>query len=378
MTLDAVVIFNFLTYYNLIKMPLVNPSSFSGCAPRTAFLSDYFGKNVPVGRDNGQLGFLQFLVSQANLAGVRRLSDDIVGVPGKKRGVKLQFDTPLCVDVCTADYVCTDTKGEIKPAIQFAEFDIETKYHVCDAQGVPAALKFTDSEFAQYCQLDDEAFLQNQFAQFDMSMFKAIDKALVELLRTLVPAANDKTFPFFKVNSTTGYKQLNDEWLLWMSESLVDAGIDIADVVIMGGRMVKAIQAKYQLASASSEGFDLSKNSGSVPPLYYDRNFDSVFGANALVLVPRAALQLVTFNEYVGAKAFRGETAINATKVMPLGNGSSIEFDYQWRKDVDCPGYSYFPSLYAELIKAIPGGCAGNSDGILVFKDCEALESPVC
>ena len=360
-------------------MPLLPNSSFSGCAPRTAFLADYFGKNVPAGRDLGQLSFLQYLLSPANLAGVRRLSDDIIGVPGKKRGVKLQFDTPLCVEICTSDYVCTDTKGEIKPAIQFAEFDIATKYHVCDNAGLPSALKFTDSEFAQYCQLDDEAFLQNQFSQFDLSMFKALDKAMVELLRTLVPAADDKTFPFFKENTTTGFKQLNDEWLLWVSESIADEGGDIADYVIFGGRMVKAITSKYNIASASSEGFDITKNQSQVPDLYYDRNFDAVFGANAIVLIPKNALQLVTFNEYVGAKAFRGETAINATKVMPLGNGTSIEFDYQWRRDIECPGYTYFPSLWAELIKAVPGSCTDpNASGILVFKDCAPLVSPVC
>ena len=361
-------------------MPLVNPSSFAGCAPRTAQLADYFGKQVPAGRDFGSLSFLQFLTSAQNTSGVRRLSDDVVGVPGKKRGVKLMFTTPLCVSVCTTAFDCTDTKGAISPAVQFAEFDIATEYHVCDGLGAPSALKFTDSEFAQYCELDDESFLQAQYAEFDMSMFKALDKQLVSLLRTQINVANDVNFPFLKVNSTTGHRQLSDEWLFWISTELAENhGVDIMDVVLFGGRMIKTIQQKYKLATASTEGFDLSQSTGEVPALYYDRNFDVSFGTNAIVAIPLKALQLVTFNKYVGAKAFRGEKDINFTKVMPLGNGSSITFDYQWRRDVECAGYSYFPSIYAELVKTVSSGCAGaNADGFVVFTDCAENELPVC
>ncbi len=93
-------------------MPLINPSTFSGCAPRTAQLADYFGRNVPEGRDLGQLGFLQFLQSSINLAGVRKLSDDIMGVAGKKRGVKLQYNTPMCVKVCSTAWNCLDPKSQ--------------------------------------------------------------------------------------------------------------------------------------------------------------------------------------------------------------------------------------------------------------------------
>jgi len=360
-------------------MPLHYPSTFSGCAPKTAYLSDYFGRQVPENRDYGSLAFLQWLVSNENLAGVRRLSDDIIGVPGKKRGVKLQFTQPMCVQVCTTAWACDDAKVPLSPAISFAEFDIETKYHVCDTSGAPAALKFTNSEWAQYCELNDEQFIQDQFSKFDMSMFKALDKALVELLRTMLPAADDVTLPFMRTNTTTGYKTLADEWLLWISEKLADEGTDMMDVVLFGGSMVKTIQHKYKIATASTEGFNLANTSGDIPNMYFDRNFDSVFGKNVIIAIPKNALQLVTFNEYVGGKRHIGELAINSTKVMPLGNGSSIEFDYQWRKDVNCLSYEYFPSLYMELVKTLAGGCIDpNADGFIVFKDCGDNELPAC
>jgi hypothetical protein len=334
-------------------------------------LKDYFGKNVPEGRDVGSLAFLQWLLSSENTAGVRKLSDDIVGVPGKKRGVRMQFTQPTCVQVCTTQWNCLDPKEPISPAISFAEFEILSEYHVCDSAGKPAALKFDESQWAQYCELNDEAFLQEQFAAFDMSMFKALDKTMVELLRTLIPASREYTFPFLRENSTTGFKQLSDEWLLWISQKLADEGYDIMDVVIFGGKMIQTIKHKYKIATASTEGFNLSSTSGDMPNMYYDRNFDAVFGQNALVIIPKNSLQLVTWNKYVGAKAFRGETAINATKIMPLGNGVSVEFDYQWRRDIECPAYEYFPSLYAELVKALPGSCTNPlAEGLMVVKDC--------
>lgn len=360
-------------------MPINYPSTFSGCAPKTANLVDYFGRNVPEGRDLGQLSFLQWLNSNQNLSGVRRLSDDIIGVPGKKRGVKLQFNTPMCVKVCSTEHNCLDPKCPISPAIQFADFDILTKYHVCCDDDTPAALTFDEAEWAQYCELNDEQFLADRFSEFDMQMLKALDKELVQLLRTLIPSSKEFTFPFMKPNAATGHIALSDDWLFWVSEKIADEGMDISNYVIFGGRFVKAIQQKFKIATASTEGYDINKIAGDVPELFYDRNFDSVFGSNSFVLIPKNALQLVTWNEYVGAKAFRGELAINATKTAPLGNGSSLTFDYQWRRDVECPKYTYFPSLWAELVKAISGSCENpDADGIFVFKDCAPLEVPVC
>jgi hypothetical protein len=360
-------------------MPITYPSTFSGCAPKTAFLSDYFGKQVPENRDLGSLAFLQWLLSSENRSGVRQLSDDILGVPGKKRGVKMQFTQPLCVSVCSTVWNCADPKAPLSPAIAFADFDIQSQYHVCTPGGAPASLKFTSSEWAQYCELNDEQFIQDQFSKFDMAFFKALDKTMVELLRTLVPAANDVTFPFLRTNTTTGNSVLADEWLLWITEKLSDEGTDIMDVVLFGGRMVNTIKHKYKVSTASSEGFNLGATRGDIPNLYYDRNFDSVFGANTLIAIPKNALQLVIFNEYVGGKRHIGELAINSTKTMPLGNGSSITFDYQWRKDIECLAYEYFPSIWMELVKTIPGGCAGaTADGFIVFKDCTPNALPAC
>jgi hypothetical protein len=355
-------------------------SAFSGCAPRTANLADYFGKNVPAGRDNGDLAFLQFLFSAQNLAGVRKLSDDITTVPGKKRGVKMLYSTPLCLEVCNADYVCGTARSPLTPAVKYAEYDLETKYFLCDGEGNPAELKFTDSEFIQYCELDDAQFLQEQFAETDMQFFKSIDKTLVQLLRTLIDVSKEHELKLMVTNSNTGTRTFSDEGLFWISEILREnEGTMLADSVIFGGRMVKSIQQKFKVATASTEGVDITALAGDLPALYFDRNFDSVFGVNSIVIIPKALLHPVTYLEYTSYKAFRGEKEINFTKSMPLGNDVTLSFDYQWRRDVDCPGYTYFPSLWMDLIKGVKGGCINaNADGLIIIRDCGNNELPAC
>lgn len=360
-------------------MPLT-PSLIT-CTPRTAALADYFGRNVPAGRENGQLSFLQWLLSSENTAGLRKLSDDIIGVPGKKRGVRMMYPQPVCVEVCADTFACTDTKGSIAPALSIVDFDITTKYYVCSGDpAAPAALTFDGSQFAQYCELDDDTFMQDQFSKFDLSMLYSIDKTMVTLLKTLIHADNDAiALPFLKTSTDTGTRIVNDEWLMWVAEKLDTAGMTMDDVVIFGGRMVRTLAAKYKVATASTEGYDVTKAVGDLPAMYYDRNFDTVFGVNQFVTIPKGLLQLVTFNNYVGSKAFRGDTKVLFTKTAPLGNGSSITFDYVWERDPECDVYKYFPSLYAELVKGIAGGCVGaNADGLFQFQDCGANTQPVC
>jgi hypothetical protein len=114
--------------------------------------------------------------------------------------------------------------------------------------------------------------------------------------------------------------------------------------------------------------------------MYYNRNFDATFGANALVLIPKGAFQLVDWIQYVGSKAFNGEKEILFNKNVPVGNGAFQQIDFEWKWDPKCSKYEYFPSVYMELVKAIGGGCGldDNQDGIFIIKDCSAVTLPTC
>jgi hypothetical protein len=358
-------------------MGITNPSVFGGCIPMTADLQDFFGKNTPMGRESNSIAFLQWLKSAENTSGVRQFTNDLRAAMGKKRTIQLMFEQPMCLTVCTADFACDDVPGEIKPAIQFLDVNIDTRYFTCDANGDPIALTFEVAEFEQYCNLDDESFLRNKFSEFDYAFLRALDKELVQLFSANIPSTAEVQMPFLR--TVNGVRVLVDEFMLWIDQKISDVGMNMNDYVFFGGQFIKTLQYKFKVATASQEGFDVTKQLIDMPNLYYDRNFDSAFGANAFVAIPKKAVQLVTWVQNKGLSAFQGETQIKFTKTAPLGNGSSLEFDYDWKREVDCPKFTYFPSLYMELVKAIPGGCLDSeSDGIFIFKDCSENLIPEC
>ncbi len=358
-------------------MGITNPSVFGGCIPTTGDLQSYFGKNTPMGRDFGSIAFLQWLKSAENTAGVRQFTQDLQAAIGKKRKIQLMFEQPVCVTVCAADFACDDVPGEVKPAIQFLDVDIDTRYFPCDNAGNPVALTFEVAEYEQYCMLDDASFLRDKFAAFDYGWLRALDKELVQLFRASIPQSAEITMPFLRV--VNGVRVLVDEFLLWIDQKISEIGMDINDYVIFGGQFIKTLEYKFGVATASQEGFDVTKQRAGLPMMYYDRNFDASFGVNSFVMIPKKSVQLITWVQNKGLSAFQGETTIKYTKTAPLGNGTSLEYDYTWKREIDCPKFSYLPSIYAELVKALPGGCLDQeSDGIFIFRDCSPNEIPEC
>ena len=67
-------------------MPMGNSIAFA-CRSLQGKLVTYFGKNIPSYRTMGDTAYLKWLLSPQNTAGFKKISNDIEGVPGKKRGV---------------------------------------------------------------------------------------------------------------------------------------------------------------------------------------------------------------------------------------------------------------------------------------------------
>lgn len=347
------------------------------CIPTTGQLFDYFGKNTPLGRENNGTAFLQFLKSATNTQGLKRLSDSITGVAGKTRGVKLMTNKPVCFSICASPFNCLEEPTPYTSPISVYDYEIESRFTPCDANGDPMALFLNSAQYAQYCDMDDKSFFDEMIMNYDMRFIKELDKALVQMLLTNINNSV-KTYPILAQNTTTGQRVLNDELPLWIEELVAESKMNSSDYVIFGGQMVNLIKAKFGVGTLSTEG--ATSVSSTLPDMYYDRNFDVVFGKNSLVLIPKAAFQFVEWTQYTGSKAFNGEREILFNKSVPLGNGTSQTIDFVWEWDPKCSKYQYMPSLYAELVKAIGGGCGLNDDqdGIYIVKDCSTNLIPTC
>jgi hypothetical protein len=347
------------------------------CIPTTGELFEYFGKNTPLGRENDGTAFLQFLKSNTNTQGLRRLSDSITGVAGKTRGVKLATKSPVCFSICASPFNCLEEPTPYSVPLSFFDYEIESRFTPCDGSGDPMALVMDSAQYAQYCALDDKSFFDEMIMNFDMRFVKELNKSLVQMLLTNI-TNTVKSYPILANNTATGQRVLNDELPLWIEELVATAKMTTSDYVIFGGQMVNLVKAKFGIGTLSTEG--ATSVVSTLPDMYFDRTFDTVFGKNSLVLIPKAAFQFVEWTQYTGSKAFNGEREILFNKSVPLGNGTSQTIDFTWEWDPKCSKYQYMPSLYAELIKAIGGGCGlGNTqDGIFIIKDCNTTLIPTC
>ncbi|MCQ4139240.1 hypothetical protein [Chryseobacterium sp. EO14] len=356
-------------------MPQLSPTT-GLCIPTTGKLMEYFGKNTPEGRENDGLGFLQFLKSQANTQGAKRLSDSVRGVPGKKRGVKLMYTKPICYSICASPFNCLEERTPYSMPINVAEYEIEARYTPCDGDGSPMELTLDSAEYQQYCDLDDKSFFDELIIGYDMRFMKELNRVLVEMLLTNI-STSPKTYPIIAQNQLTGQRVVNDELPIWLKELANEAKTDYSEYVIFGGQMVNLIAKKFGLKTSTAEGTQYSIND--IPPLYYDRNFDTVFGKNSFVMLPKKAFQFVDWVQYEGSKAFKGEKEIYFTKNIPLGNGSFQTVDWTWEWDPKCSKWKYMPSIYAEMVKAIEGTCADDTtDGIFIVQDCNTTTIPTC
>lgn len=346
------------------------------CIPTTGKLVEYFGKNTPEGRENDGLGLLQFLKSQTNTQGTKRLSDSVKGVPGKKRGVKMWYTKPICYSICASPFNCLYEPTPYSSPIDVVEYDIESRYTPCDGNGQPMELMLDSAQYQQYCDLDDKSFFEDLIIGYDMRFMKEVNRVLVEMLLTMVTSA-PKIYPMITKNQLTGQRAINDELSIWLKELANEGKIDYSEYVIFGGQMVNLIAHKYGLKTSTTEGNQYAIND--LPPLYYDRNFDTVFGKNSFVMLPKKAFQFVDWVQYEGSKAFKGEKEIYFTKNIPLGNGSFQTVDWTWEWDPKCSKWKYMPSLFAELVKSVEGTCSDDTtDGIFIVKDCNMILIPTC
>ena len=356
-------------------MPLLETTG-GLCVPKTGYAFEYFGKNTPEGRENDSTSLLQFLLSNENTQGVRKLSDDIIGVPGKTRGVKIMAPQPTCFSVCPTEYNCLAIRTPYTPAMDVFEYNIDSRFTPCEAGLNEQSLKITASTFAQYCEIDNGEAFKEYMIKYDMRFVKELDKVFVNLLLQNITEA-PKTFPILANNTTTGQRVINDELPLFISETIADAKMDIADYVIFGGQMVNMFKLKYGVGTTSAEGSVIANSP--LPPLYYDRNFDTTFGKNSFVLIPKKAFQMVIWSQYVGSREALLEKEAYSTKMLPLGNNSFLPIDWLWKWDPECSSYEYQPSIFAELVKGIPGNCTDpDADGIFIIKDCNTAVLPVC
>lgn len=348
----------------------------AGCLPTLVDYKEFFGKNYPALSDKGDTSTLQMLKSADNTKGFKQLSDYVNGVPGKTRGVRMQYREPVCVDVCSTAFSCTETRMAVKAALKTIDYEINSRWHPCSS-AMPAELTLTAAEFKNYCMVDNQEEFKAMQMEFDLNFVHQMDINVLQTIQSKVLPGNTISKNFFAMSMMGGNPILSDQWLLEVMATLQADGKSIDDYMIVGGMFLLYLKLKYTgFVTTSTEGG--TSQGIQLPPTYFDKNFDTVFGsANSFLLVPKGAFQLVQWIENV--QGFRDERFISSTKLIPLGNGKNMTVDYFWKFDPECKIYKYMPYTYMEVPLAYSQNCANQKENnIYLFNNCSSVGLTDC
>ena len=331
------------------------------CVPVTKDYVQLFGEeNSPRGRKIKNTGFLSMLLD-STFNKSRMISDYITGVPGKRRGVKTLFKQPMCFTICATDFDCREERETYSSVLKVAELDVDTRYTPCKTVGQvtsPMEFKLTSQELATYCDIEDAEFVKEEIIDYDVEFVNQLDKTIFTIAEGYVKPANRLNRAIVIKNPLTAQYTLNAQWELMIDSALTDAGLNSDDSVIIGGLVVKMMQGM---------------GANSKFKMYYDVNADAILGKYSFMIIPRGALQLVTWNDFVGSRRFISSDNLmeQSVKLVPLADGGSLNIDYFWKYDPACGEFAYMPQIYAELIKAVDGNCvSANQDGLFIFSNC--------
>jgi len=349
------------------------------CMPVLANYKDFFGKNYPQGTDKGDTSTLQMLKSRDNTAGLKQLSDFVTGVPGKKRGVRMQYREPVCAEVCSTQFTCKESRYEVSTGLKVIDYNIESRWHPCKTEGgitKPLEIVLKNTEFAQYCMTDNVEEFKEMQMESDLNFLQQMDLKVLQTIHSKVLPANTKVKSFFAA-STSGQNVLRDEWLIEVMATLQADGKKLDDYFMLGGMFLQYLKLKYTgfMTSSTQGGTFAGVN---LPSTYFDVNFDAIFGnANSFLLVPKGAFQLVQWIE--NEVPFRDERYMSGTRLVPIGNGYNMRVDFEWKYDPECKDYKYMPYSYMEVPLAYSQNCANNKENnIYLFQNCNSVGLPDC
>lgn len=366
-------------------MPMGNAIAFA-CRSLQGNLITYFGNNIASLRTLGDTAYLKWLLSPQNTSGFRKISDDIVGIPGKKRGVAFRVDAPFCFNLCALATDCETEYTTVTSLDQELVFDLTNPpFRHCDDEGEPVKLQFDEAELERFCTETDQSYIQDKISRYLLRWEEALDYAIAVKLQTEIGnnGANEAitNLPFFTASNQFNPNQaaLNPEAIWALNEVYRNMGGD-TQYSLIGNALISKIAQYNKWATFNQAGVDISKANPSTPYAFIDRNFGSLYTDRDMILFTPGAQQLVTWNKYKGEKA-REVTNLysKGTVVLPR---TGIEVDWKWWYDYNCEKWTFEAFLHAELATVPKGGCGANLanvNGIIRVHDCGTQPIlPVC
>jgi hypothetical protein len=275
------------------------------------------GNNAPALKRD-RTGYLDALVSEENRSGVEMIQ---VPTNGKYRAVQINYiQRGVEADVnltCTNDCAGSIEKAPLETVVNITNC-LETK-----------GLIFNDDEMRKLCE-QDSVYVANVV----MSQMNAINVALNKQLLA------KQALNFGKFLDGTALKNVklfedttNAARAIAMANirhEYDDAGAVGSPLVIGGGNLDLYAKVQQIACCNSTTGTDLSRWTDY--RYYNDRFVEGVIGANEFIVLAPGAVQLITWNKYVGSYAKRNDVFEHGTITDPF---TGLTYDLKVHYD-DC------------------------------------------
>lgn len=345
------------------------------CQKLQTELVKYFGKNAPQFRTLGSTALIKWLLSPQNTANFTRIN--VETIPGKKRAVAFNVESPMCFSLCKVGLACDATPALYQPVDQEIVFTLEGEpFRHCDGEGDATVLYFDEEDLMKYCTKDNTTWIQNKIIRYLFRFEEALDAALTTLIEAqLGNNGKDEAItnvPIFTASNqfNPNMSSLNPEAMWYLNQVYLDMGME-GQFAMIGGTIVNKIAQFKQWATANPAGVDMSKRDAINPYPFYDRNFNTTFGESDFLMLAPGAVQLVTWNKYKGERR-RGVTDLYSKGTITLPT-TGLEVDWKWYYDYKCEKWTFEAFLYAELATVLKGGCGDgvqNTNGLIRVHDC--------
>ena len=286
------------------------------CQKLQTTLNRTAGQNAPALKRD-RVGFLEALISDENRAGVEMIP---IETNGKKRLVQIDYyqrGTEADVDLTGNTSCSADIEKEPLETIVSVDEVISTK-----------GLIFNEDEMRKLCEADDvwvSNVLMGQMNAINVALNKQLLALQAANFGTFADGAVQKTVKLFE-DTTNAARGIATAQIRHEYEKTAASGAPL----MIGGGTLDLFAKATQIACCNDLGADLSRWTDY--RYYNDRFVEGVIGTGEFIVLAPGAVQLVTWNKYVGSYAKRNDVFEHATIVDPF---TGLTYDLKVHYD-DC------------------------------------------
>lgn len=299
------------------------------CPTIQAKLNDHFVSCDPT-TIREPIPFLEFLVSPANTRGV--LQNQIAPGNGKIRNIDLVYEPRL-----NENEVATTSVQSCSSGAEGGQRHENYNLDVSVGSSIP--LKFKLTSLAEICESDD-LYIARQLQKMMDAMIRKIATTTMGQVPALkgdfgpgvTPNGSNELVVKTKIPTANGIG-IDTDFIEQIAFAAMDAQYCSVPYVFGYGETYKAFR-RAKAGCCSTYGLDVSAFAAQEGMVFMpDYRVEDTFGASHFISVGAGALQLLTYNEFVGPQGIRVIDTQDYKQTVITDPSTGIKFDLTWKFD---------------------------------------------